>query len=58
MSDNHLVVVIGQIGSGKTTLVNKLCNSELSTDGWGESVTKIWKLNSADGIFRAIKLFH
>jgi putative ribosome biogenesis GTPase RsgA len=44
-----LVVVIGQIGSGKTTLVNKICNSELPTDNWGKSETQIWKLSSAYG---------
>jgi predicted GTPase len=44
-----LVVVIGQIGSGKTTLVNKLCKSNLSTRLLGQSVTRIWKLSSAYG---------
>jgi GTPase Era involved in 16S rRNA processing len=47
---NPLVVVIGQIGSGKTTLVNKLCNSRLNTDAGGPSATQmIWSLSSAHG---------
>jgi putative ribosome biogenesis GTPase RsgA len=49
MSHNPLVVVIGQIGSGRTTLVNKICNSELPTDNWGKSVTQIYSLSSAYG---------
>jgi GTPase SAR1 family protein len=50
MSGNPIVVVIGQIGSGKTTLVNKLCKTRLPTDAGGHSATKIiWNLSSAYG---------
>jgi GTPase Era involved in 16S rRNA processing len=50
MSGNPLVVVIGQIGSGKTTLVNKLCNSKLPTEAGGKSATQsIWSVGSAYG---------
>jgi GTPase SAR1 family protein len=50
MSDDYIVVVIGQIGSGKTTFVNKLCKTSLDTDAGGHSTTQmIWNLSSAYG---------
>jgi GTPase Era involved in 16S rRNA processing len=50
MIGKPLVVVIGQTGSGKSELLNTLCNSSLTTDAGGESTTQmIWKVSSAYG---------
>ena len=41
---------MGEVGSGKTTFVNKICNTNLETNDGGKSVTmNIFKRDSAYG---------